>query len=98
MIEAIQKAYYLRAMNPSNPKTLGDLAEELGLDRSGFMRDLRSTQLEQEFQDNLLLRRQLGVRSFPSLVLTGDFGHAAISHDYNSFHASLVEILGFVKS
>ncbi len=68
MIEAIQKAYYLRAMNPSEPETLADLAAELGLDRALFVADFGSERTETELRSQLLLRADLYVRSFPSLV------------------------------
>ncbi|MEH6582582.1 MAG: DsbA family protein, partial [Halioglobus sp.] len=40
MIDAIQQAYYLRAMNPSDNSTLIALASELGLDVTQFSEDL----------------------------------------------------------
>ena len=98
MIEAIQKAYYLRAMNPSNLETLGDLAGELDLNRDRFMQDLVSEHLEVEFQNELSLRRQLNVRSFPSLVLVYASGSTFIGHDYNDYHTSMAEILDFLQS
>ena len=92
MIEAIQKAYYLRAMNPSDPETLGGLAEELGLNRSRFMQDMVSAKLEAEFQSHLSLRRQLNVRSFPSLVFSQGSVRTLIGHDYHDYRTSLTEI------
>lgn len=92
MIEAIQKAYYLRAMNPSEPETLADLAAELGLDRVQFVQDLGSTQTEDELRRQLLLRAELYVRSFPSLVLEHASGRTLIRHDYHDFRASLAQI------
>ena len=94
MIEAIQKAYYLRAMNPSEPDTLADLATELGLDRSRFVRDLSSEQTETEFRHQLLLRARLYVRSFPSLVLELGSKHTLIQHDYQDYQVSLRQIQG----
>jgi putative protein-disulfide isomerase len=98
MTEAIQRAYYLRAMNPSDPATLINLAVELGLDRSLFERDLYSTQTANEFQRQLSLRTELNVWSFPSLVLEHDSVRTFIKHDYHSYQASLEEIERFVKS
>jgi len=98
MIKAIQEAYYLRAMNPSNPEALGDLANELDLNRGRFMQDLVSIKLEAEFQNHLSLRRHLKVRSFPSLVLACDSGTSLIAHDYHDYHATLAAVLGFLKS
>jgi len=92
MIEAIQKAYYLRAMNPSEPETLADLAAELGLNRSLFVAEFFSTQTEAELQRQLSLRAKLNVRSFPSLVLEHDSVCASIAHEYQDFNTSLAEI------
>ena len=92
MIEAIQKAYYLRAMNPSDPETLADLAFELGLNRSVFVDDFSSAQTETELHRQLLLCAKLNVRSFPSLVLEHDSVPALIGHDYRDFRTSLAEI------
>jgi len=93
MIEAIQKAYYLRAMNPSEPETLADLAAELGLDRERFAEDMAAVQTETELQRQLSLRDRLRVRSFPSLVLRNGSAFTAIAHDYNDFHGTLTKIL-----
>lgn len=92
MIESIQKAYYLRALNPSNPDTLADLAAESGLDRSLFVQDFESAQTETELRQHLLLRAELNVRSFPSLVLEHDSRYTLIRHDYQDYRTSLAEI------
>jgi putative protein-disulfide isomerase len=92
MIEAIQKAYYLRAMNPSDPETLADLATEQGLDRLLFVEDFYSEKTEAELRRQFLLRDGLNVRSFPSLVLKHDSKLTSIHHDYQDCRASLTEI------
>ncbi len=92
MIESIQKAYYLRAMNPSEPLILVDLAVELGLDRSRFVEDFGSAQTEAELRSQLLLRDRLMVRSFPSLVLEHNSLLSLIGHDYVDYSNSLAEI------
>jgi len=92
MIEAIQKAYYLRAMNPSDPETLADLAAELGLDRPAFVEDFCSVDTEAELRRQFLLRDGLNVRSFPSLVLRHDSKLTPIHHSYQDFRVSLAEI------
>ena len=81
MIESIQRAYYLRAMNPSDVPVLVRLAVELGLDRARFLEDLGSAQTRDELQRQLLLRDKLMVRSFPSLVLEQGSRYRVISHD-----------------
>lgn len=92
MIESIQKAYYLRAMNPSEPSILVELAVELELDSTRFMEDLESAKTEAELQAQLRLRDKLTVRSFPSLVLEHDSRYQIIRHDYVDYGKSLEEI------
>ena len=97
MIESIQKAYYLRAMNPSDPLVLVELAAELGLDRALFVEDLASAQTETELRCHLQLRDKLMVRSFPSLVLEHDSRFVLIRHDYVDQKKSLEEIKGIIS-
>ena len=92
MIESIQKAYYLRAMNPSDPLILAGLAVELGLDRGQFVEDFESAQTETELRSQLLLRDKLMVRSFPSLVLEHDSRYTLIEHDYVNYRKPLEQI------
>jgi putative protein-disulfide isomerase len=69
MIDAIQRGYFLRALNPSDVPVLVKLAGELGLDQDRFERDLLSASTELEFQRQLKLARKLPIHGFPSLVL-----------------------------
>jgi putative protein-disulfide isomerase len=96
MIEAIQKAYYLNARNPSDPETLADLAAELGLNRALFVGDFGSLPTATELQRQLSLRRQLDVWSFPSLVLRNQSDLIPIKHDYQGYESSLAEIQGYI--
>ena len=69
MFEALQRAYYLEARNPSLEVTLIELASEIGLDVQRFTEDLRSPCVEELFREHRARRRSLGANSFPSLVL-----------------------------
>lgn len=92
MIESIQKAYYLQAMNPSDPSVLAGLAAGLGLDRVLFETDLISSETEKELHRQLRLRDRLGVKSFPSLVFERGSVRKFITHDYRSSANTLAEI------
>jgi putative protein-disulfide isomerase len=72
IILAIQHAYYLHAMNPSDIETLVTLAEELHLDTQKFAQDLESKWLEQKFERQLEFTRRSPTNGCPSLVA----GHA----------------------
>lgn len=82
MILAIQQAYYQQARNPSDHATLIDLADQTGLDRQAFEDRLRAPETQRELEQEMLQARQLGVRSFPSLVLTQDNRHWPVAVDY----------------
>ena len=93
MINAIQHAYYLRAMNPSEPETLVQLAGELGMDKDAFRTALISEDTDKEFRRRVYLARRLLVRSFPSLVLKTDNRSSPVTLDYQDYRVSLQEIL-----
>ncbi len=88
MIDAIQHAYYLRAMNPSDNSTLVTLAAEMGLDETQFSEDLTSPEIQSALEQNFALRRKIGVYSFPSLVLARGEIFLPIDVDYQSYRTS----------
>ncbi|MCW8945422.1 MAG: DsbA family protein [Sedimenticola sp.] len=69
MIKAIQQAYYLRAMNPSDDETLLTLAIELGLDTEQFASLLNAAATQQQLEREIELGRSIGAEGFPSLIL-----------------------------
>jgi putative protein-disulfide isomerase len=83
MIFAIQEAYYLNSKNPSDDKVLIDLANELGLDAARFTRDLSSPETQKLLLSEIQFSRELGVSSFPSLVLKNNKIETLLKLDYN---------------
>jgi len=69
MLQQIQEAYYLRALNPSDTDVLVQLAAEIGLDAQRFNDDLSSRALQVSLRDTFRLVRRLPIQGFPSLVL-----------------------------
>ena len=71
MFDAIQRAYYREARNPSDIETLTAVAGSLSpaLDVEMFERDIRSPEIEADLQAEFNLRRTMGVREFPSVVV-----------------------------
>jgi len=92
MIEAVQRAYYLRAMNPSDNGTLVTLADELGLDRDRFSRALSSPATQEELERQIVLSQTLGAQGFPSLVLDVAGSRWPIAVDYHDHEAVLAQI------
>lgn len=84
MIEAIQKAYYLEAKNPSNDTTLIHLANLLALDEQRFSEDLNSEETQLELELEINLSRQIGAQGFPSLILQTQETYKYVPLDYNN--------------
>ena len=93
MIDSIQQAYYLRAMNPSDNATLVRLAVEIGLNQAAFAQSLTSQAIDELLQAEIAEARELGVNSFPTLVLcTGDNRCRQVALDYTDATAMLDSI------
>lgn len=98
MIDAIQRAYYLRALNPSNDETLIQLAGEIGLNTATFSRQLASVDTHHALLAEITKVRAMGVSSFPSLVLEHGEQMFRIPHDYQDAGSSLVAINDLMQS
>jgi len=72
MFEAIQRAYYREARNPSDVSTLEAVAGEIGLDRDRFAADIASGEVERDLLDGFNVRRSIGANQFPSLVIRSE--------------------------
>lgn len=93
MINAIQEAYYLRALNPSDDEVHHQLAGELGLDVEQFTEDLSDPQRQQELEQELSVARAIGGNSFPSLFLIRENHVLPIPIDYNDTPLMLDHIM-----
>lgn len=103
MIEAIQHAYYLRALNPSDSDILISVASELSnkkkakeniasqpeFDIDKFIADYRSEETQKELNRQVQFSRELSHQGFPSLVLECDGERHSIIVDYKDYQASL---------
>ncbi len=98
MIEAIQRAYYLEARNPSDRETLVALAAEIGLDRERFESDLASPRVEELLQADFSLARKLGVQGFPTLVLSSGGRTYLVSQGYTQAAPIIGRLRGVLES
>lgn len=98
MILAVQQAYYLRAMNPSDDDTLLQLADELGLDFDRFQQSFYSEDTATQLLKEIKLARSLGGDSFPSWALTFGDTLYPIPVDYQSAHTTLAQISAVLSS
>ncbi|ARN75162.1 DsbA family protein [Oceanicoccus sagamiensis] len=97
MINAIQQAYYLQAVNPSDIQVLVDLAAGLGVNAEQFHVDLLSAATEAELTRQMALARRLPIDGFPSLVLEIDQQVLSIQRDYLSMEVMLAQIHDAIK-
>ncbi|RLJ22600.1 DsbA family protein [bacterium endosymbiont of Escarpia laminata] len=84
MILAIQEAYYLHAQNPSDSKTLFQLAGNIGLDEQQFSEALEAPATHRLLEEEIESSRTMGVRSFPALILQQGTGFWPIPVDYQN--------------
>jgi putative protein-disulfide isomerase len=102
MVDAIQRAYYLRAMNPSNMAVLVSLSEELAandscFDATEFEQDLNSVKVEQEFKRQREFAQKISVQGYPSLVLKYQNVFYPIVRDYLMASMALNDIKRIVN-
>lgn len=93
MIDAIQRAYYLEARNPSDRSTLVALAGEIGLDEAGFALVLDDPETQAELDRQILFSRELGVKGFPTLLLDKGTERRFITIDPNDPEGILQQLL-----
>jgi len=94
MTEAIQRAYYEQARNPSDDSTLIELAQQLGMDGDGFRSRLRSPETVQALAEHMRLARQLGASSFPTLIYETAGSRWPVAIDYNRPQAMIETMAG----
>jgi putative protein-disulfide isomerase len=92
MTDAVQRAYYLEASNPSDRETLIALAAEIGADPAVFARDLDAEETRQTLTEEIARARAMGVDSFPALVLDRDGSRWRIPVEYTDPEAMLETI------
>jgi putative protein-disulfide isomerase len=92
MTDAIQRAYYTRAMNPSDITTLETLAQELNLDRERFSIDIASVELNDELMRQVELAQQSPIDGFPSLTLEIRGRQQRVTRDYRDYQVTLDHI------
>lgn len=98
MINAIQQAYYLDALNPSDYSVLYTLAKKLDLDLDRFKKDIHSTELNNTLKQQISLSRKIGADSFPSLYLLSNKTYYPIVLDYNNADIIIEHLKHYIKS
>jgi putative protein-disulfide isomerase len=97
IIGAIQTAYYQKAKNPSLPSILLQCALDIGLAVGRFANDFSSDEIEKELQNEINTARNLGVMSFPSLLLEHNDRLFPVSVDYLDHKTMIREIVSLLE-
>jgi putative protein-disulfide isomerase len=84
MIEAIQKAYYQDAKNPSDDRVLTQLAADIGIEKSLFSATLNSRETHSLLQEQLQQSAALGAQGFPTLFLKTDAKIYPLAYGYST--------------
>ncbi len=82
MVDAIQKAYYQKALNPSDESVLIQLAGEIGLDTTLFQSQLQAEHTQLKLEKQIHKTQQMKVNSYPSLILKVDQSFWPVGIDY----------------
>ena len=89
---AIQHAYYLNALNPSDPEILVKTAESIGINAKEFRSDLNSHKTDKQLHDEIGFARSIGGNSFPSWILVSAEQATSPPLDYKNEATLLEEI------
>lgn len=93
MISAIQHAYYLNALNPSDNDVLIALAKDIGCDEIQFKESLNSEATQTKLLKNLQLASRIGARGFPSLFIARKEENAQpVALDHNNAQITIDHI------
>ncbi len=93
MYDAIQRAYFFGARNPSDAEVLECIAAEIGLDREKFGEDLRSGHVERILQLELESVAKLGVSGFPTVVGKREWAGEPARYDLLTAGFSDIDVL-----
>ena len=94
MTQAIQQAYYVKALNPSDDDVLMACAKEAGLDIKQFETDYFSAEVRHALYDEIRFCRSIGGNSFPSIIIFKDNRYFDVAIDYNQPEIMLEFIQG----
>ena len=98
MIRLMQDAYYLNAKNPSDREPLIECAKQCGLDIERFEKDLDAPYTKDLLRLEMLQCHQVGLNSFPSLLLEKDGEFISIALDYNNAQTMIDQIKEAINS
>jgi putative protein-disulfide isomerase len=91
-----QKAFYAEGRDVTSGEVLADLAEELGLDRAGFLAQWSSEEAKQETWRDYAISQRAGVTGFPTLI--GGPNEAGVYGVVTRGYAPAEQVIGVLKA
>lgn len=79
----VQTAFYAENKNPHLTATYADIAASMGMDREAFTSKFESEEYKKLIKDDFLRASQLGVRSFPTVLLSVNGETKVVSAGYS---------------
>ncbi len=97
MINAIQRAYYLEAKNPSNIEVLIELAGDLNIEEQKFTSIMHSEELQLKLEAEIFFTKSLPIQGYPSLVLKCKNIYYSIPINYHDVQESSQYIKALIR-
>lgn len=90
-----QRAFYGEGRDVTQPETIADIAEELGLDRDPFLAEWGTEEAKQETWRDYAISQRAGVTGFPTLVAgpNEEGGYGVVTRGY----AAGDQVIGVLK-
>ena len=84
-LNALQEAFYLRAVDITNEKVLSTLVKDFGIDEAEFLSLFRSDKMIEKTQADVYKSRSMGANVFPSVVIIDEEGHLCVVKGYKDY-------------
>lgn len=98
MLTAIQHAYYLNALNPSDNDVLIGLAKQIDLDVEKFTKQFLSEQNKTALLNEIKFARSIGGNSFPSLFIEIAQDTGAVAKEQKDIYPIQIDYLNASKT
>lgn len=96
-LKALQKEFFVNGKNMNDLNVYSKIAEELGIDGENFKKQFSSKELIDETFKQFNFTKELGVRSYPSLVFVNNDEVSLISSGYSSLEEVRARINKVIK-
>lgn len=79
---AVQKGFYHENRDPNNPESFARIAVAFGIDEQRFLEAYNDSRTIEETQRGFAWARNIGINSFPTVVLSDERGLSALTVGY----------------